>query len=81
VRDLIVQVLFTSPGSGSTVRSSARPEAIGLRANDALAAATQQLVRGRSALAAEVIAVERVTVLAVESRLEVTVTYVRRDNG
>jgi len=84
VRDLISQVLFTSPGERVN-----RPEfGCGLKQlvfapnSDALAAATQQLVQGAlQRWLQEVIAVERVTVLAVESRLEVTVAYVRRDTG
>lgn len=84
VRDLILQVLFTSPGERVN-----RPEfGCGLKQlvfapnSDALAAATQQLVQGAlQRWLQEVIAVERVTVVAVESRLEVTVTYVRRDTG
>jgi phage baseplate assembly protein W len=84
VRDLILQVLFTSPGERVN-----RPEfGCGLKQlvfapnSDALAAATQQLVQGAlQRWLQEVIAVERVRVLAVESRLEVTVAYVRRDTG
>lgn len=84
IRDLIRQVLFTSPGERVN-----RPEfGCGLKQlvfmpnSDALATATQQLVHG--ALLRwldELIVVERVDVQAVESRLEVTVAYVRRDSG
>jgi hypothetical protein len=84
VRDLILQVLFTSPGERVN-----RPEfGCGLKQlvfapnSDALAAATQQLVQGAlQRWLQEVISVERVTVVAAESRLEVTVVYVRRDTG
>ena len=84
VRDLIHQVLFTSPGERVN-----RPEfGCGLKQlvfmpnSDALATATQQLVQGAlHRWLEEVIAVERVEVRAVESSLEVTVVYVRRDTG
>lgn len=84
VRDLIHQVLFTSPGERVN-----RPEfGCGLKQlvfmpnSDALATATQQLVQGAlHRWLEEVIAVERVEVRAVESTLEVTVVYVRRDTG
>lgn len=84
VRDLIHQVLFTSPGERVN-----RPEfGCGLKQlvfmpnSDALATATQQLVQGAlHRWLEEVIAVERVEVRAVESTLEVTVVYIRRDTG
>ncbi|HVT16404.1 MAG TPA: GPW/gp25 family protein [Thermoanaerobaculia bacterium] len=84
VYDLILQVLFTSPGERVN-----RPEfGCGLKQmvflpnSDALATATQQLVAGAlQRWLGEVIAVEKVEVSAVESALEVTVTYVRRDLG
>lgn len=84
VRDLIHQVLFTSPGERVN-----RPEfGCGLKQlvfmpnSDALATATQQLVQGAlHRWLEEVIAVERVEVRAVESSLAVTVVYVRRDTG
>jgi uncharacterized protein len=84
VYDLIFQVLFTNPGERVN-----RPEfGCGLKQllflpnSDALAAATQQLVAGAlQRWLGEVIAVEKVTVQAVESALEVTVTYLRRDLG
>ncbi len=84
VRDLIYQVLFTSPGERVN-----RPEfGCGLKQlvfmpnSDALATATQQLVQGSlHRWLDEVISVEQVTVRAIESTLEVTVAYVRRDTG
>lgn len=84
IRDLIFQVLFTSPGERVN-----RPEfGCGLKQlvfmpnSDALATATQQLVQGAlHRWLQEVIAIERVTVQAVEAALEVTVVYVRRDTG
>ena len=84
VRDLIVQVLFTSPGERVN-----RPEfGCGLKqlvfapASDALAAATEQLVHGALIRWLDpVITVERVAVLAEESTLEVTVAYVRKATG
>jgi uncharacterized protein len=84
IRDLIFQVLFTSPGERVN-----RPEfGCGLKQlvfmpnSDALAIATQQLVQGALHRWLEnVIAIERVEVSAVESTLEVTVVYLRRDTG
>ena len=84
VRDLIEQVLFTSPGERVN-----RPEfGCGLKQlvfmpnSDALASATQQLVHGAlHRWLEEVIAVESVDVQAIDSSLTVTVVYVRRDTG
>jgi uncharacterized protein len=84
IRDLIFQVLFTSPGERVN-----RPEfGCGLKQlvfmpnSDALAIATQQLVQGALHRWLEnVIAIERVEVRAVESTLEVMVVYLRRDTG
>jgi phage baseplate assembly protein W len=84
IRDLIFQVLFTSPGERVN-----RPEfGCGLKQlvfmpnSDVLATATQQLIQGAlHRWLEDVIAVERVTVQAVESTLEVTVVYTRRDTG
>lgn len=84
VRDLIWQVLFTSPGERVN-----RPDfGCGLRQlvfapnSDALAAATQTLVHG-SLLRwlNEVIAVDEVRVDARDETLEVTVGYTRRATG
>lgn len=84
VRDLIWQVLFTSPGERVN-----RPEfGCGLRQlvfapnSDALAAATQTLVHG-SLLRwlNEVILVDEVKVEARDETLEVTVGYTRRATG
>lgn len=84
VRDLIFQVLFTNPGERVN-----RPDfGCGLKQlvfmpnSDALVTATQQLVQGSlQRWLGEVISVERVDVQAVDSRLEVTVVYMRRDTG
>jgi|SRR5882724_9276170 len=84
IRDLIFQVLFTSPGERVN-----RPEfGCGLKQlvfmpnSDALAIATQQLVQGVLHRWLEnIIAIERVEVRAVESTLEVAVVYLRRDTG
>lgn len=84
VRDLIWQVLFTSPGERVN-----RPDfGCGLRQlvfapnSDALAAATQTLVHG-SLLRwlNELIAVDEVKVAARDETLEVTVGYTRRATG
>jgi phage baseplate assembly protein W len=84
VRDMILHVLFTSPGERVN-----RPEfGCGLKqlvfapASDALASATEQLVHGALIRWLDpVIAVERVAVAAVEATLEVTVVYRRRATG
>ena len=84
VRDLIFQVLFTSPGERVN-----RPDfGCGLKQlvfmpnSDVLATATQQLVQGSlQRWLAEVIDVERVEVQPVDSKLEITVVYVRRGDG
>jgi phage baseplate assembly protein W len=84
VYDLILQVLFTSPGERVN-----RPEfGCGLKQmvflpnSDALATATQQLVAGSlQRWLGEVIAVENVEVQTVDSTLSVKVSYVRRDLG
>lgn len=84
VRDLILQVLFTSPGERVN-----RPEfGCGLRqlvfapASDTLAAATEQLVHGALIRWLDpVISVERVAVAVADAALEVTVVYRPRATG
>jgi len=84
VRDLIFQVLFTSPGERVN-----RPDfGCGLRQlvfmpnSDALATATQQLVQASlQRWLQDVIRVERVEVNSIDSSLEVTVVYTRLDTG
>jgi len=84
VRDLIFQVLFTSPGERVN-----RPDfGCGLKSlvfrpnSDALAAATKLLVRASlQKWLEQEIAVEQVEVEALDSRLTVTVGYSRRDTG
>ena len=84
VRDMIQQVLFTNPGERVN-----RPDfGCGLKAllfmpnSDALAAATQTLVKAslQKWLEFEIL-VEEVKVRAEDSKLVVTVVYVRRDSG
>ncbi len=84
VRDLILQVLFTSPGERVN-----RPDfGCGLKAmvfapaGEAAAAATQVLVKGAlQKWLQDEIEVHEVSVGAVESRLTVTVAYRRRIDG
>lgn len=84
VRDMIYQVLFTNPGERVN-----RPDfGCGLKMrlfmpnSDALAAATQVLVKGSLQKWLEVeIQVERVEVKAEDSSLLVTVVYTRRATG
>lgn len=84
IRDMIHQVLFTNPGERVN-----RPDfGCGIKSllfmpnSDALAAATQTLVKGslQKWLQSE-IQVEQVEVEAVESELRVKVVYVKRDTG
>lgn len=84
IRDLIHQVLFTSPGERVN-----RPDfGCGLKQmvfmpnSDALAAATQMLVHGALQRWLEtVIQVERVRVEAQDEKLFVTVVYLKRSTG
>ena len=84
VRDLIRQVLFTSPGERVN-----RPEfGCGLKqlvfapASDTLAAATEQLVHGALIRWLDpVISVDRVAVAVADAALEVTVVYRPRATG
>lgn len=84
IRDMIHQVLFTSPGERVN-----RPDfGCGLKAllfmpnSNALAAATQTLVKASLQKWLEMeIQVEDVQVEAEDSQLKVTVVYVRRDGG
>lgn len=84
VRDLITQVLFTSPGERVN-----RPDfGCGLKqlvfapSSTELAAATQALVQGAlQQWLGDMIQVERVEARADEARLEVSLTYVLRSSG
>ncbi len=84
VRDMIYQVLFTSPGERVN-----RPDfgcgllqLVFMPNSGALAAATQFMVQGAlQRWLADVIQVESVQVRSDEGRLEVEVSYLRRDTG
>ena len=84
VRDLIYLVLFTSPGERVN-----RPEfGCGVKQlvfaplSDALVAATEQLVHGALIRWLDpVVSLEKVSVVANEATLEITVAYVRRETG
>lgn len=84
IRDMIEQILFTSPGERVM-----RPDfGCGLKqlvfmpASDALAASTQQLVQGSLMRWLEgVIAVEGVTCTIGEGSIEVTVVWRKLDTG
>ena len=84
LRDLILQVLFTSPGERVN-----RPEfGCGLKqlvfapGSDALAAATEQLVHGALIRWLDSVAtIDRVAVTIVDATLEVTVVYRPRATG
>jgi phage baseplate assembly protein W len=81
VRDLIEQVLFTTPGERVN-RPTFGSGLLGLvfaPNSDALAAATQLTVQAAlQEWLGELISVEAVEAVRVDSTLEVTVTYVRR---
>jgi phage baseplate assembly protein W len=84
VRDLIHQVLFTAPGErvNRPVFGCGLKQLVFLPNSDALAASTQQLVQGALLRWLEdVIVVEAVTVETINSSLEVTVIYTRRETG
>ena len=84
VRDMIHLVLFISPGERVN-----RPEfGCGVKQlvfaplSDALAAATEQLIHGALIRWLDpVLSVEKVSVLAVDATLEITVVYSPRDTG
>lgn len=84
VRDMIYQILFTDPGERVN-----RPDfGCGIRSllfmpnSDALAAATQTLVKGSlQKWLEQEIQVERVAVEADDATLRVEVVYVRRADG
>jgi phage baseplate assembly protein W len=81
VRDLVEQVLFTAPGERVN-RPTFGSGLLGLvfaPNSDALAAATQLTVQAAlQEWLGELIAVEDVEAVSVDSTLEVRVTYVRR---
>ena len=84
IRDLIEQVLFTSPGERVN-----RPDfgcglgqMVFMPNGEALAAATQFLVQGALTRWLDgIIAVERVELIAQDETLTVTVAYVKRSTG
>lgn len=84
VRDMITLVLFTSPGERVN-----RPEfGCGVKQlvfaplADALAAASEQMIHGALIRWLDsVILVEKVSVVATDATLEITIRYVRRDTG
>ena len=84
IRDLIFQVLFTSPGE-RVMRpnfGSGLLQLVFAPNSDALAATTQMLVQGAlQQWLADLIVVEAVTVEAQDAVLRVTVQYVIRRTG
>lgn len=84
VRDLIEQVLLTSPGErvNRPTFGSGLLQLVFAPTGDEVAAATQLLVQGalQEALG-DVIAVEAVTATSVDSTLSVTVVYALRSTG
>ena len=84
VRDMIFQVLFTSPGERVNLPDFGYGllQLVFMPNSDALATATQFMVQGSlQRWLADVIQVERVLVSSEEERLVVDVAYVRLDNG
>jgi len=81
VRDLIEQVLFTAPGErvNRPTLGSGLLELVFAPASDALVAATEMTVQAAlQAWLADVVDVQQVDVLASESTISVTVSYVVR---
>lgn len=84
IRDLIYEVLFTNPGERVN-----RPDfgcgmgqLVFMPNSDALAAATQFLVQGAlTRWLDNVIAVQRVEVVALDNRLTMTVVFTKRSTG
>jgi len=84
VRDMIFQVLFTSPGERVNLPDfgCGLLQLVFMPNSDALATATQFMVQGSlQRWLADVIQVERVLVSSEEERLVVDVAYVRLDTG
>jgi uncharacterized protein len=84
VRDMIYQLLFTSPGERvnlpdfgcGLLQMVFRPN------SEALAAATQLLIQGAlQQWLGDVIVVQKLEVTNVDERLEINLVYVRRDTG
>lgn len=84
IRDLIEQVLFTTPGErvNRPTFGSGVLQLVFAPNSDALAAATQVTVQGAlQQWLGDLVAVEAVEVESVDSGLRVTVVYVRRQDG
>lgn len=84
IRDLIEQVLFTTPGErvNRPTFGSGVLQLVFAPNSEALAAATQVTVQGAlQQWLGDLIAVEAVEVDSVDSTLQVTVSYVRRRDG
>jgi uncharacterized protein len=84
VRQLIEQILFTTPGErvNRPTFGSGVMQLVFAPNDDALAAATQLTVQGALQLwLGELIAVEGVDVVSVDATLEVTVRYLLRATG
>jgi phage baseplate assembly protein W len=83
IRDLIEQVLFTSPGErvNRSTFGSGLMQLVFAPNSDALATATQQLVQGAlQQWLGDLIQVESVEVANVDSTLRVNIAYVIRQN-
>jgi phage baseplate assembly protein W len=84
VRDMIYQVLFTSPGERVALPNfgCGLLQLVFAPNSDALAAATQLLVQGSlQQWLGDVIQVERLLVTNSDSQLMVSLVYTRRDTG
>ncbi len=84
VRDMIYQLLFTSPGERvelpdfgcGLLQMVFRPN------SEALAAATQLLIQGAlQQWLGDVIAIQQLDVTCADERLQINLVYVRRDTG
>lgn len=84
VKDMIYQLLFTSPGERVNLPDfgCGLLQMVFMPNSEALAAATQLLVQGSlQQWLGDVIAVQKLEVTSVEERLEIDLVYVRRDTG
>jgi phage baseplate assembly protein W len=84
VRDMIYQLLFTSPGERVNLPDfgCGLLQMVFMPNSEALAAATQLLVQGAlQQWLGDVIAVQQLHVSSVQERLEIDLVYIRRDTG
>jgi phage baseplate assembly protein W len=84
VKDMIYQLLFTNPGERANLPDfgCGLLQMVFMPNSQILAAATQVLVQGAlQQWLGDVISVQQLDVSSVDERLEIDLTYVRRDSG